>query len=111
MLATRGRGGMGAPEAIPLALLVVAVVQLVSAPASNVITRRMEEEADWKALEVTRDPDALEGVMVDLSETSLSDPNPPGWVHLMTGTHPTPEDRVAMARVWADRDASREAPS
>jgi len=111
MLATKGRGGMGAPEAIPLALLVVAVVQLVSAPASNVITRRMEEEADWKALEVTRDPDALEGVMVDLSETSLSDPNPPGWVHLMTGTHPTPEDRVAMARVWADRDASREAPS
>ena len=76
MLATSGRGGMGAPEAIPLALLVVAVVQLVSAPA-NRVTRRMEEEADWKALEVTRDPAALEGLMIDLAGTSLNDPNPP----------------------------------
>jgi STE24 endopeptidase len=103
MLATRGRGGMGAPEAVPLALLVVAILQLVSAPVGNVITRRMEQEADWKALEVTRDPTGLEGVMVGLAETSLSDPNPPGWVHLMTGTHPTLEDRVAMARAWAKR--------
>jgi STE24 endopeptidase len=105
MLATRSRGGMGTPEAVPLALLVVAVLQLVFAPIGNVITRRMEEEADWKALEVTRDPDALEGVMVGLAETSLSDPNPPGWIHFMTGTHPTLEDRVAMARAWRERNS------
>jgi len=34
----------------------------------------------------------------------LSDPNPPGWVQLMTGTHPTGEDRVAMARAWVARN-------
>ena len=56
MRATRARGGMGAPEAVPLALLVVAVLQLVTAPAANSISRRMEAEADWKALQVTRDP-------------------------------------------------------
>ena len=106
MLATRGRGGMGTAAAVPLALLVVAILQLVSAPASNVITRRMEEEADWKALGATEDPDALEGLMVGLAGSSLSDPNPPGWIHLLTGTHPTPEDRVAMALAWADRNAS-----
>jgi STE24 endopeptidase len=105
MLATRGRGGMGAPEAVPLALVVVAVVQLVSAPAANVITRRIEAEADWMALQVTRDPDSLEGVMSAFVETSLSDPDPPGWIHVMTGTHPTLEDRVAMARAWAARNA------
>ena len=66
MLATRGRGGMGAPEAIPVALLVAAVFQLATAPAANWVTRRMEAEADWKALEVTRDPEALEGVMLGL---------------------------------------------
>ena len=104
MLATRHRGGMGAAAAVPLALLVVAVLQLVSAPASNVITRRMEEEADWKALDVTQDPAALQGLMVDLAGASLNDPNPPGWIHLMIGTHPTPEDRVAMAMTWADRN-------
>jgi STE24 endopeptidase len=105
MLATKKRGGMGSPEAIPLALLVVAVMQLATAPLSNVVTRRMEKEADWKALEVTRNPDALEGVMVALAETSLGDPDPPTWIHLVTGTHPSLEDRVAMARAWADRQA------
>jgi STE24 endopeptidase len=103
MRATRGRGGMGAPEAVPLALLVVAVVQLAAAPAANAISRRMEAEADWKALQVTRDPDALEGLMVGFSDTSLDDPEPPGWVELMLGTHPTLADRVAMARAWAAR--------
>jgi STE24 endopeptidase len=106
MLATRGRGGMGAPEAVPLALVVVAALQLASAPVANLITRRIEAEADWMALQVTRDPDALEGVMAAFTETSLSDPDPPGWIHLMTGTHPTLEDRVAMAHAWAARNGS-----
>jgi STE24 endopeptidase len=106
MLATRGRGGMGAPEAVPLALVVVAVLQLASAPAANLITRRIEAEADWMALQITRDPEALEGVMAAFTETSLSDPDPPGWIHLLTGTHPTLEDRVAMAHAWQARNGS-----
>jgi STE24 endopeptidase len=105
VLATRGRGGMGRPEAVPLALLVVAVLQLALAPAGNWISRRMEAEADWKALQVTRDPESLEKLMVGLSETSLGDPDPPGWVRLILGTHPSLEDRVAMARAWASRNA------
>jgi STE24 endopeptidase len=104
MRSTRGRGGMGAPEAVPLALLVVVVLQLALAPAGNAISRRMEAEADWKALRVTRDPAALEQLMVGFSKTSLGEPDPPGWVQLMLGTHPALEDRVAMARAWAARD-------
>jgi STE24 endopeptidase len=107
MLATRGRGGMGKAEAVPLALLVAAVFQLVTAPASNLITRRMEKEADWKALELTRDPDALEGVMAAFVDSSLSDPDPPGWIEVLVGTHPSLEDRVAMARAWADRQGAK----
>ena len=110
MLATKGRGGMGAPEAIPLALIVAAVFQLASAPAANWVTRRMEAEADWKALEVTRDPESVEGAMVGLSETSLGDPDPPAWVQIMLGTHPPLADRVAMARAWAERGGGRGAP-
>jgi STE24 endopeptidase len=107
MQSTRGRGGMGQPEAVPLALLVVVIMQLVAAPTANWLSRRMEAEADWKALQVTRDPDALEGVMVGISETSLAEPDPPGWIQFLTGTHPTLEDRVAMARAWAARRGDR----
>ena len=61
----------------------------------------MEAEADWKALQVTDDPAALEGLMVGFSTTGLGDPDPPGWVQLMVGTHPALADRVAMARAYA----------
>jgi STE24 endopeptidase len=101
MRATRSRGAMGTPEAVPVALLVAAVLGLATAPASNLLSRRMETEADWNALEVTRNPDALEGVMIGLSETSLGDPDPPAWTQHLLGTHPTLSDRVAMARAWA----------
>lgn len=104
MRTTRRRGGMGRPEAVPLALLVVAAFQLAVAPAENWISRRMEAEADWVALELTRDPDSLQKAMVDLSHTSLGDPDPPGWAQLLLGTHPTLADRVAMARAWAERE-------
>jgi len=104
MRTTRRRGGMGAPEAIPLALLVVVVFQLATAPLASAISRRMEAEADWKALQVTRDPRSLEGLMVELSKTSLDDPDPPVWAQLMFGTHPSLAQRVAMARAWALRE-------
>jgi STE24 endopeptidase len=104
MRATRRRGGMGQPEAVPLALLVVAVLTLVAAPAQNWIARRMESEADWKALQVTSDPASLEKLMVSFSSLSLVDPDPPGWARVLLGTHPTLADRVAMARAWQVRN-------
>ncbi|MBM2821323.1 MAG: family metalloprotease [Thermoleophilia bacterium] len=106
MRATRRRGGMGAPEAVPLALLVVVVFQLVTTPLASTISRRMEAEADWKALQVTRDPASLEGLMIGFSETGLGDPAPPAWAQLMLGTHPSLADRVAMARAWAERSGN-----
>jgi STE24 endopeptidase len=103
MRATRGRGGIGVPEAVPLALLVVALTQLAAAPAQNWISRRMEAEADWKALQSTQDPASLEKLMVDFSSASLGDPSPPTWAYVLLSTHPTHEQRVAMARAWAVR--------
>ena len=68
----------------------------------------MEAEADWKALEVSRDPDSVEGAMIGLSETSLGDPDPPSWVQLLLGTHPALADRVAMAHAWERPEAAAE---
>ncbi len=104
MRATRSRGGMGEPQAVPVALIVATVFSLVTAPASNLISRRMEAEADWKALEVSEDPDALEQVMIGFSTKSLGDPDPPRWTQHVFGTHPALADRVAMARAWLERN-------
>ncbi len=109
MRATRSRGGMGRPEAVPLALLVVALLQLAALPAQSWISRRIEAEADWKALQVTRDPTAMEGLMVGFSKTSLADPSPPTWAYAVLWSHPTLEQRVAMAKAWAARQGHTDA--
>jgi len=103
MLVTRRLGGMGNPRAVPLALLVAAAWTLVTTPAQNVISRRVEAEADWRALEATRDPQAARGLFREFAVTSLGDPSPPTWAYVLLDTHPTLAQRVAMADAWAAR--------
>jgi STE24 endopeptidase len=103
-LATRRRGGLGVPEAVPLALFVVVVLNLVSGPLQNAASRRYEAEADWTALEATRDPAAVEGLWRTFTDRALADPDPPGWWQFLNGSHPTGVERVQMARAWAQRE-------
>jgi STE24 endopeptidase len=105
MRVTRSRGGMARPEAVPLALLAVAVIQLVAAPFQNEIGRRMEAEADWKALASTRDPAAARRLFVGFSTTGLGDPSPPTWAYLLLASHPSLAQRVAMADAWRSYSA------
>lgn len=105
MVVTRRRGGMGEPQAVPVALLAVAVWTLATSPAQNYVSRSAEAEADWKALESTRDPRAARGLFRKFAATSLGDPSPPTWAHVLLDTHPTLAQRVAMANAWARRDA------
>jgi STE24 endopeptidase len=100
---TRRRGGMRQPEAVPLSLFVLVVLQLAALPVTNWITRRMEAEADWKALESTRNPAAARGAFLGLAHTSLGDPAPPRLLHLVFDSHPSLAARVAMAEAWKAR--------
>jgi STE24 endopeptidase len=96
--ATRRRGGLGEPAAVPLALLTLALLQLALLPVANAVSRRYEREADWLALRATRDPAAAEGLMVELARAALAQPDPPAWARVLLETHPTPLDRVRAAR-------------
>ena len=105
MRTTRRRGGIGRPEAVPLALLVVALIQLALAPAEAWVSRGMEAEADWKALESTSDPAGARELFVGFVETGLGDPDPPTWSYVLLESHPTLAQRVAMASAWKDARA------
>lgn len=99
-LLTRRRGGLAQPEAIPVALLVLVVTQLLAAPLLNTAYRREEAAADWTALEATREPQTDRAVMQKLARKSLSDPDPPAWVQGLYGGHPTIMQRIALAQAW-----------
>jgi STE24 endopeptidase len=95
---TRRRGGLARPAAVPLALLAFTVLQLALLPATNAISRRYEAEADWLALRATGDPAAFEGLARKLASASLAEPDPPRWARVLLETHPSPVERIAMAR-------------
>jgi STE24 endopeptidase len=98
--ATAKRGGMGRPEAVPIALLVLTLFTLATTPLRNAITRRMEAEADWKALIATHDPTAARAAFHRLAVTSLANPDPPWWSYALGATHPSIMQRIAMANAW-----------
>ncbi|HEY6584005.1 MAG TPA: M48 family metalloprotease [Gaiellaceae bacterium] len=97
-VATRGRGGLGRPAAVPVALLTITVLELAVLPVTNVISRRYEAEADWLGMQATHRPAAQEGLIRELAQASLGQPEPPLWAHVLLDTHPTPLQRIATAR-------------
>jgi Zn-dependent protease with chaperone function len=100
-LATRSRGGMGVPEAVPLAIFVYVVLQLAFLPLQNVVTRHLEAEADWSALRATHDPDAGRQLFRLFASQTLDDPNPPWWDYVFLENHPTLMQRIEMTKAYA----------
>jgi STE24 endopeptidase len=99
-LLTRGRGGLARPEAVPVALLVFVALQLITTPLMNIVSRREEAEADWSALNATRDPAAARSLFQGLATASHSSPDPPTWSYVLDGNHPTIAQRIAMVDAW-----------
>jgi len=103
---TRRRGGMGTPEAVPLALLAIVVLDLLALPVQNAISRHMEAEADWEALQATHDPAAATALFKRFVATTLDEPSPSTWEYLLLENHPTIAQRIAMAEAWRSRQGS-----
>jgi STE24 endopeptidase len=102
-LATRRRGGVGDPANLPYVLLVLVVLGLLTTPIQNVVSRRYEAEADWRALNATRDPAAAARLFQSFARTSLQEPDPGILDYLWLENHPTPMQRIAMTRAWSVR--------
>jgi STE24 endopeptidase len=97
---TGRRGGLRRPENVPLALLTIAVAGIVVTPFANAVSRRYEAEADWMALNATRDPAGARGLFKGFVTTDLQNPDPPGWVHVFLENHPSALVRVEQAEAW-----------
>ena len=98
----------GRVELLPRAALAAALVALVALPFANAISRRYEREADWIALERTRDPDAAANLFRDLAISNALQPDPPRWAYVLFADHPTAKQRIELARSFGT--ASRGGP-
>ena len=100
---TRRRGGMAEPLAVPLSLLVLVVLGLLAQPLQNAVSRHMEAEADWSALQATRDPAAATALFRRFVPTTLGEPSPSTFDYVMLENHPTTMQRIAMVQAWRER--------
>jgi STE24 endopeptidase len=99
-VATRRRGGVGDPTNLPYVILVLSVLALATAPLQNAVSRRYEAEADWRALNATRDPHAMQELFRQFAKTSLEQPSPSLADYIWLENHPTLMQRIAMAKEW-----------
>ncbi len=101
----------GGPLAVPAVGLALAIVVPALTMVSNQLSRQVEARADRYSLELTDAPDALIGFQQRIVRQNVSDPDPPGWVSFLLGTHPTAMDRIGQALAVKAREEAREAAS
>lgn len=103
LLARAGATGPGDPRVIALALALAGLGTFLLAPASNLVSRRVEARADLHSLELTCDVATFIASERRLALTNLSDLEPHPLAYAFFATHPSAPQRIALARAYADR--------
>jgi len=101
------RDSLGLPAALPGLLLAIAIVAPAITIVSNQLSRAVERRADAFALELTREPETQIAFQKRIATKNVSDPDPPGWVTFLLGTHPPTIERIGQAEAAA-RASSRD---
>jgi len=92
------------PIVLPAIALAVGLVAFGMGAASNVLSRQVEGRADGYALSLTRDPAAFTQLERRLAIRNVSDPDPPGLLHVLFGTHPTTAERIGIGEAWQEEN-------
>jgi STE24 endopeptidase len=88
------------PAGVPLILLLFSLGNWLVMPVENAIGREFERQADWTALELTRDPQAFIEAEKKLARDNLGNVAPNPVAEWFFSTHPTAVERIEMARLW-----------
>lgn len=94
--------GAGHLDTLPAAALGYGLAAAVVSPLAATYSRRLERAADRYAVRVTGAGEAFARAMERMVVQNLSELDPPRLYHLLTGTHPTPRERIETARAGQD---------
>ncbi len=86
----------GPVAALVMLLLFLSLVEFVTTPAGNWISRRFEVQADLDSLAWTGDVQAFMESHVKLARGNLSDVEPPPFIRWFAWTHPTTLERLEL---------------
>jgi len=86
--------GRSPVPAVALSILLIATPMTM---VSNQLSRQVEARADRFSMQLTRDPEGLIEFQRKITQQNVSDPDPPGWISFLLGTHPTAVQRIGQA--------------
>ena len=82
---------------VPAVALAIALIAPATTMISNQLSRQVEARADRFSMQLTDDPEGLIQFQRKITVTNVGDPDPPGWVSFLLGTHPTAVQRIGQA--------------
>ena len=104
------RGSLLDAEAAPVLVACAMTAAVMLIPVQNLISRRIESEADWVGLRATHDPAGMEQLQRRLALRDLSNPAPPRWAEWLLFDHPPVMQRIAVARSYGASSSSSSSP-
>jgi STE24 endopeptidase len=104
-LTERLRPGEAGPAALPALALSLAVVSFPVNLVSNQLSRRVEARADSFSLRLTGAPEPFISFERRIAVRNVADPDPPGWVRFLLGTHPSTVQRIGIAKAYEEQRA------
>jgi STE24 endopeptidase len=87
----------GPSPSLPALLAATAAVGAPIGIVANAFSRAIERRADTYALEATGDHDAFVDFQRRITLKNIGDPDPPRWLQLLAGSHPTTVERIGLA--------------
>jgi STE24 endopeptidase len=99
---------MTRPGASPVPAVALAIALLVPAITmiSNQLSRDVEARADRFSMRLTHDPKGLIEFQRKITIQNVGDPDPPGWISFLLGTHPTAVQRIGQALAFSRQTAA-----
>lgn len=90
--------------ALPILFLYLSTISLLITPLLNIISRKFEREADYNALDYTKNRKAFISSMEKLAKTNFADKSPHPLVEFFTYSHPSLRKRILFAKNTEIRD-------
>lgn len=91
-------------SALPLMAIYLSLYGLITAPISNIFSRKYEWEADKFALDNTENKNAFISAMEKLAEQNLADKEPNKIIEFLFHSHPSLQKRIEYASNYEKRD-------
>jgi STE24 endopeptidase len=82
---------------VPAVALALALLAPAMTAIANQLSRAIERRADAFALELTGEPQAMVDFERRITLKNVGDPDPPRWLRVVLGTHPSTMERIGQA--------------